>query len=423
MSGKYFKPTSDKPNLWTIMIYMAGDNDLDNFGISDLREIKRVGSSDHVQVIAELDRSGPEHLTKRYWLKDTAAGPALKHNILEQFEETDSGSPEQLRDFIKWGLEEFPAEHYFVILWSHGAGAYDEDIYYSTETRLRPRISRRGLFRSFAPVKHLVDIPPDNHSLLDNLLDSMRFIAPDDDARTFIDNVELKTALQEVGRKIEVLGMDACLMSMIEVCYQLRDCADIIVSSEAQEPMEGWPYEALVRELIKNPKMTPPEIATVAVDEFVKLYEDYENSSTTLAACDTSRCVQLVEPLSNLVDCFLANIDDSEVTDAIMLTRYIVQADDFIESVDLYDFCNLLMKKSRNKGIVECCDRFIQTFHESGAIIKRQPLVGGAEHWHGLSIYFPTVEVSQQYNNLDLVQGSLTNWKKFIDRYVDMSGR
>jgi hypothetical protein len=100
MSGKYFKPTSDKPNLWTIMIYMAGDNDLDNFGISDLREIKRVGSSDHVQVIAELDRSGPEHLTKRYWLKDTAAGPALKHNILEQFEETDSGSPEQLSDSL-----------------------------------------------------------------------------------------------------------------------------------------------------------------------------------------------------------------------------------------------------------------------------------------------------------------------------------
>ena len=419
MSGKYFSPSAEKPNLWTIMIYMAGDNDLDNFGISDLREIKRIGSSEQVQVIAELDRSGPERQTKRYWLKNWTDNPALKQDVLEQFEETDSGSPQQLTAFIQWGLEEFPAEHYFVILWSHGAGAYDEDIYYTSETRLRPTVPQRGIFSPLAPLKLLADAELDNG----NLLDTMRFIAPDDGARTFIDNVELKTALQNVGRRIEVLGMDACLMSMIEVCYQLKDCADIIVSSEAQEPMEGWPYEALVRELTKNPQMCPQQIAAVTVDEFVKLYEDYENSSTTLAACNTEECVKLIEPLSSLVDCLLANIEDSEVADAIMLTRYIVQADDFIEAVDLYDFCNLLKQKSRNEKIVECCDKFVCQFNKQAAVIKTQPLVGGAEHWHGLSIYFPTNEVSEQYHKLDLIQEPLRNWKEFIDKYAELTGR
>jgi len=419
MSGLYFKPNSEKPNLWTIMLYMAGDNDLDNFGISDLREIRRIGSNEQVQVIAELDRSGPTRLTKRYWLKNDAVSPTLKNDVVQELEESDSGSPEQLTAFIRWGMEEFPAQHYFVILWSHGAGAYDEDIYYTTEARLRPRVANRGLFGSLAPLKHVADVPVDGNPLLKN----MRFIAPDDGARTFIDNVELKTALQNVGRKIEVLGMDACLMSAIEVCFQLQECAEVIVSSEAQEPLEGWPYEALVRELTNNPNMSPQQVAAAAVDEFVKLYADYENSSTTLAACDASKCVKLIEPLSNLVDCFLANIHDSEVVDSILLTRYLVQSDDVIEAVDLFDFCNLLMKKSRNKGIVECCRRFVQEFEESGIIIKKQPLTGGAEHWHGLSIYFPTVEVSQQYHKLDLIEQLLGNWKKFIDIYVDLSGR
>src|SRR5215213_9773736 len=157
MSGLYFKPNSEKPNLWTIMLYMAGDNDLDNFGISDLREIRRIGSNEQVQVIAELDRSGPTRLTKRYWLKNDAVSPTLKNDVVQELEESDSGSPEQLTAFIRWGMEEFPAQHYFVILWSHGAGAYDEDIYYTTEARLRPRVANRGLFGSLAPLKHVAD--------------------------------------------------------------------------------------------------------------------------------------------------------------------------------------------------------------------------------------------------------------------------
>jgi hypothetical protein len=414
----YFKPNPDKPNLWTVMLYMAGDNNLDNFGISDLREIKRVGSSDQVQIVAEFDRSGPDLQTKRYWLHSDDVVPKLRDDVLEEFAETDSGSPDQLTRFILWGIENFPAQHYFVIIWAHGAGAFDEDFYYSNETRLRPRILRRGIFGRRVPTNTSGDTELDNSALT-----NLSLIAPDDDARSFIDNVELKTALANVGRKIEILGMDACLMSMLEICFQLRESIGITIASEAQEPLEGWPYEGFLKRMTQNPKMGPAEVATAVVDEFVKLYEDYENSATTLAACDLQNCLRLIEPLRRLTEFILANIDDTDIVDAIMLTRYLVRSDDLIEVVDLYDLCELLMTKSKNNNIISHCREVIRGFDNSGAIINRQPLTGEAEHWHGLSIYFPTFEVSQKYKLLDLIQGPLSNWEQFIDTYVGLSGR
>ena len=41
---------------WTFMVYMAGDNNLDPEGVQDLQEMKKVGSTAEVNVIAQFDR-------------------------------------------------------------------------------------------------------------------------------------------------------------------------------------------------------------------------------------------------------------------------------------------------------------------------------------------------------------------------------
>ena len=74
----------------------------------------------------------------------------------------------------------------------------------------------------------------------------MAAIAPDDTNKDFLDNVELKNALFNVGRRIDILGMDACLMSMAEVCYQIRESVDYTVASEAEQELDGWPYEGFL---------------------------------------------------------------------------------------------------------------------------------------------------------------------------------
>jgi hypothetical protein len=50
---------------WTVMIYMAGDNDLDPAALDDIAELARVGSSEDVNVLVQLDRD-KDLMTRRF---------------------------------------------------------------------------------------------------------------------------------------------------------------------------------------------------------------------------------------------------------------------------------------------------------------------------------------------------------------------
>ncbi len=41
---------------WTVMVWMAGDNDLEEFGDKDLAEMKRVGSNDDINIVVQFDQ-------------------------------------------------------------------------------------------------------------------------------------------------------------------------------------------------------------------------------------------------------------------------------------------------------------------------------------------------------------------------------
>ena len=48
-------------------------------------------------------------------------------------------------------------------------------------------------------------------------------------------------------------GMDACLMSCLEVAYESADDVRAVVSSEELEPGDGWPYDKILADLRSNP--------------------------------------------------------------------------------------------------------------------------------------------------------------------------
>ncbi len=55
---------------WTIMVYLAGDNNLDSAGVVDLKEMKTVGTTDQIAVLAQFDRAGAKAATVRYCLQE-----------------------------------------------------------------------------------------------------------------------------------------------------------------------------------------------------------------------------------------------------------------------------------------------------------------------------------------------------------------
>lgn len=101
---------------WTIMIYLAGDNNLSSAGERDLEEMRQIGSTDDVNVLAEFDNAGNQGTRRFHIQKD-----GISEHIVE-LGETDSGDPAVLIDFVKWVKQNYPAKRYALVLWNHGSG-------------------------------------------------------------------------------------------------------------------------------------------------------------------------------------------------------------------------------------------------------------------------------------------------------------
>jgi hypothetical protein len=91
---------------WTVMVYLAGDNNLDSAGVVDLKEMKKVGSTGEVAVVAQFDRIGNKGTTKRYFIRK---GGTLDADAVADLGETNTGDPKVLRDFILWAARAYPA--------------------------------------------------------------------------------------------------------------------------------------------------------------------------------------------------------------------------------------------------------------------------------------------------------------------------
>src|SRR4029434_3949288 len=102
-----------------------------------------------------------------------------------------------------------------------------------------------------------------------------------------------KAAVSKFGRKIDLFGMDACLMNQVEVAYQLRKQASFIVGSERTEPLDGWPYNQILGKLSKRPTMKTGELAAIIVDDYIDSYRR-DGGPVTQSAVDVAQIDGLI---------------------------------------------------------------------------------------------------------------------------------
>ena len=421
---------------WTVMVYMAGDNDLDSNGIEDLFEMKRVGSSDEVKIIAQFDRSGQIRHTKRYLIRDFDQAPRLSNDVVKDLGETNSGDRQVFVDFLNWGLE-FGAKKNLVIIWGHGTGTDDTNIFVSDGILSMPPSRRRGIFRPrptppAQPLAEALSLATSNDRIMVGLSEStLELIATDDEAEDFLDNVELKQAFNSLERPIDIVGMDACLMSMAEICYQFRENVGITIASQAQTDKEGWPYERILRKLVANPGMTAETLSKLIVREFVAFYEEHDEVSAALAACRLEFAPPLAGRVDRLAEALIDGLSNTAILNAIIASRRLVWADEVIETVDLKDFCALLRRKCDNDAIDSACTSIINFINDNDKIMIDFHKHGdGVRFATGLGIYFPQDEVSSLYGRLDFVSNGNQNgdasapkWANFISKYIEATTR
>ena len=378
---------------WTVMIFLAGDNDLEWNAHIDLIEMKRAGRSDEVNVVVELDSR--EEGTHRYDLHSgelKAAGDPLP--------ETNAGDPAVLADFIRWARANYPAERELLVIWNHGTGWEDiaADFNWGNIRAAAGRATlRRSLFRSTITAAR-------------EAVKNQRAIALDASSRDYLDNRELQQALVAAlqDRPLDVLGMDACLMACVEVAYQLRDQAHYLVASQENQPGSGWPYDRILRALYAKPAMSGRELATTIVEAYAEAGSAMRTATKyTQSALDLGQVAETHTLIQVLSD-HLAGYPEGH----LLLRRAVDAASrrkrgaKRFQDQNLVDFYDWLWHFRRNytgddealTGTVERLLTHLRGGEDKGLIVASSAVVGDdTAQIHGLSIYLPR---HRQYNAL-----------------------
>ena len=426
---------------WTVMVYLAGDNNLDGAGVADLREMKKVGSSAFVNVIAQFDRAGSRGTSKRFYLRK---GTELPKDAVQDLGETDTGDPRVLCDFFRWGVKHYPARHYLLVIWNHGSGWDDSNLYANHGDYFSgdpPPIARKGVVmnaegsvarvqprkaRPVAMAQARSAVRRAHRALFASTVDTMvrsRAIAFDDQAKDFLDNMEIKRALGEMktllGRPLDLIGFDACLMAMLEVNYQIMATARYAVGSEEEEPGNGWPYDRILKALAKKPAMAPDELARTVVAQYAASYG--AGDGVTLAAVDLGQSDSLAAAVEKLGGSLLARVGKQSEMTLLSAVRAKVQeySAPYDDYVDLVDLCDGLQRLLGDAAVTEACAAVKQAV---GKMVLASAAKGsGVARSHGISIYFPKHKVCALYAKLDFAKKNA--WAKFIAAYTTRVAR
>jgi len=371
LTGCFLFPPRDNTAEWTVMVYLDADNNLESAGIDDINEMELAGSTAEVNIVVQVDRipysvlaannegyvddasNGNWTNTRRYYITQDFDPVQINSQLKSDLGELNMGDPDTLVDFANWATINYPAKKYLLVIWNHGGG-----------------------FRSSSYTAK--DIAWDDTNGGDK-----------------ITMPELEYALSaisaQIGGNIDIVGMDACLMAMTEVAYQIKDYADILVTSEDSEPFNGWPYDTILGELVGNSLISSEQLAVDIVDKYIF---SYPYGNVTQSAIDLSYMDTLTSQLSNLA--FAIMNDSLTLKSKYILASASSQYYDDWDFIDLYDFCNQLLVYSNSLEVKNIALNVQQTLNN--AVIKSGYSGGSVSGSKGLSVYFPYIAYHYYYN-------------------------
>ena len=363
---------------WTIMVYVDGDNDLDPYAIQNINSMELVGSTDKVKIVVQYDSYGYAGARRYFITKDYDQGN-ITSPIIEDIGEVNMGTGETLVDFIQFCVKNYPAQKYSLILWNHGGG-----------------FKKPGYLPK--------DICWDETS--------------GDDALTI---PEVEQALNRSGVYFDLLAMDACLMGMLEVAYEVRNHTEIFVASEDNVPGEGFNYHHFLENLVTSPNMGPDSLARAMIDSYISHYPF--GTTLTLASVNSMQLSALANEVNNLAMTIMQDNRTSKEVYRNIITRETICFSD-VDFIDLGDFALKLIGHPQilSSQVKYSAQQVLNQVSNSVLYSKNQ---GNNSYWtlnnaQGISIYLPIyTKYVEKYQNLQFAKN--TNWDDLI-RHLTIGG-
>lgn len=470
---------------FTLLVFMAADNDLETFAKKNIHFMESIGSTDEFAIAVQIDRRGgpPNGTALRGLIAKNPAwdqyDPEMKSQ-LQDIGETNTGDPAVLRDFILWGVRTFPANSYGLIIWNHGSGWKPEFIYEATEKSAGEGVStamksvdfathykkktRRLVFRStldnridtFIKTSLLPQLSPHAASsllgfhgaietveaqrkaqmaLLEHVAATdqdgfeqilLRAIGLDETSSgDALDALELQNAIRDAKDQLSspahefsfaFVGFDACLMSGLEVAFQLKGSTGLMVASEEIEPAIGWPYHKLIGSVTAMIEAIDlPHLGQELVRNYIEALASYQIRLVTQSAISLTEAPRLISAMNDLA---------GELVNVIS-TAYAKLAQAEKTSTRFYDtdFLDIGHYLDKLDGFFDGDPRIgpkisaAKQAYQRVVLSSKFDFARGNQAPTGLSIYYPTRPIfDTTYEALPLIV-AMPNWLRFIKQY------
>ncbi|MBR4424205.1 MAG: hypothetical protein IKS68_08265, partial [Mailhella sp.] len=263
---------------WTLMVYMCGDNNLEQAAIMDMLEMEQ-SIPEGAEVIVLLDRSKgytgilgdwsgarlyrvrraqPFDIAPAATMMGGEIPDAFASELLEDWGEVDMSDPATLTRFIKACAARFPAKRYALVPWNHGGGwkglLQDED-------------AGRG-----APGKGIMTIGEFVRAASQGARDLPR-------------------------KRFDLVKFELCLMGQLDVMAETAQLADYAFASPPEEPGQGSDFLHIMPLFGQN--LSTADLAARMVDINIDYYTRL-GIPAAFAAYDLSQMSDVVTRMRGL---------------------------------------------------------------------------------------------------------------------------
>jgi hypothetical protein len=274
-----FTPETSGSKSWTYMLYLDADNDIEGDAIRDFEWLEEAGGSDeNISIVVLLDRipgydntHGDWDGSRIYNITEDVSPNTIDSQLMEDLGEVDMADPTTLTDFITYCFENFPADNYILDLWNHGHAAY---------------------------------------GVIDDETSMNHFIV--DDVQTAINN-----ALATTTEEIDIISMDACDMSTIEVAWELRNLSRYFMGSETGTG--GYPYKVIIERLKMNSNINASTLCELMVDAYSIHYRFYPYNC--FSVINQTKLSDIPEVFNSFVAELITTLDNGNFDDIFAFSR------------------------------------------------------------------------------------------------------
>ena len=375
---------STASRVWTVLVYLDGDNDLDQEYVGVFNQLESAANNPHLNILVAWDRlanGNSAYYEVRHDADLTEADPGAGYtdNVNRWAKnELTMNEPATLNDFIQWARANYPAQHYVLIISNHGTG-------------LNGLAVDSGSGGDWLQVKEW--------------------------------SSALAAATSDGADKLDVVFADACLMAMIEDAYQIRTYTDYYVASENLSwiPVSATsgPYDNYMSSVAAT--TSPRDLAMAVVDSYKNWLEaDYPSVGYTISAVDLAQLSSLVTATNTLASELNGQMSayanqvsaaraDTQKFDS-NYSRTLTGADVYI---DLHDFAHEIKRidslavQAAADSVMSAVENYVIANSYKSGILSTGGSVQSLHGSHGVSIFFPP-NASSFYNpeNYDFAVGA-----------------